>query len=74
MKTLRIYLENSVIGGYFDDEFETPTKKLFEEFEKGFYKAVISTHVTNEIEDCAPQKIKDNLSRLDYENHEITKK
>ncbi|GAA5819444.1 MAG: conserved hypothetical protein [Methanobrevibacter sp. CfCl-M3] len=38
MKTLRIYLENSVIGGYFDDEFETPTKKLFKEFEKGFIK------------------------------------
>jgi hypothetical protein len=33
MKALRIYLENSVIGGYFDDEFKNPTKKLFEEFQ-----------------------------------------
>jgi len=31
---LRVYLENSVVGGYFDEEFETPTKKLFEELKK----------------------------------------
>ena len=30
MKTLRIYIENSVVGGYFDDEFKIPTRKLFE--------------------------------------------
>jgi len=26
----RIYLDNSVIGGYFDDEFEEPTRQLFD--------------------------------------------
>ena len=26
----RIYIDTSVIGGYFDDEFEDHTKKLFE--------------------------------------------
>jgi len=33
-KILSVYLENSVIGGYFDEEFEEPTKMLFEEFKK----------------------------------------
>jgi hypothetical protein len=29
MKQLRVYIENSVIGGYFDALFEEATKKLF---------------------------------------------
>jgi hypothetical protein len=66
-KILNIYLENSVIGGYFDEEFEEPTKKLFEEFKKGNYKPVISTHVIAELEIGAPQYIKDNLEKLNYE-------
>jgi hypothetical protein len=28
IKTLRVYVENSVIGGYFDDEFKEFTRKL----------------------------------------------
>jgi hypothetical protein len=46
MKTLRIYIENSVIGGYFDKEFEYPTKKLFELIRQGVYRAVISAHAS----------------------------
>jgi hypothetical protein len=42
MKTLKIYLENSVIGGYFDDKFKESTRKLFEEFEKEQYTPIIS--------------------------------
>jgi hypothetical protein len=72
MKVLRIYLENSVIGGYFDDEFKEATRKLFEEFKKGTYKAVISLHVDAELELGAPQYVKDNLNKLDYEDFEIT--
>ncbi|MDR0663070.1 MAG: hypothetical protein LBF80_03195 [Spirochaetaceae bacterium] len=30
MKFLRIYVENSVVGGYFDDEFKEHTRKLFD--------------------------------------------
>ena len=34
----RIYIDTSVIGGYFDDEFEAATKKLFERiFNKDFF-------------------------------------
>ena len=45
IKILKIYLETSVIGGYFDDEFKEFTQKLFEKLRKGTYKAIISSHV-----------------------------
>jgi hypothetical protein len=38
MKILEVYIENSVIGGYFDDEFKEHTYKLFEKFKNGVYK------------------------------------
>jgi hypothetical protein len=72
MKVLRIYIENSVIGGYFDDEFKESTIKLFEEFEKGIFKPVISAHVTTELEEGAPQHVKDNLEKLGYEFYDIS--
>ena len=71
MKTLKVYIENSVIGGYFDDEFKESTKKLFEEFKKGTYKPVISSHVIDELENGAPQNVIDNLNTLDYEEFSI---
>jgi len=71
MKILRVYIENSVVGGYFDEEFEKATKKLFEEFKEDLYKPVISTHVINELEDGAPQYVINNLNGLNYESHDI---
>jgi hypothetical protein len=71
MKTLRIYLENSVIGGYFDDEFKESTIKLFEEFKKGSYKAVISAHVMAELEKGAPNYVIDNLDSIKYEKYSV---
>jgi phosphopantetheine adenylyltransferase len=76
-KKLRIYIENSVIGGYFDNEFKSHTKKLFEKFSKGEYIAVISSHVIEELENGAPEHVKENLRNIDYEiynvNEEIIK-
>jgi hypothetical protein len=37
MKKLRIYIDTSVIGGYFDEEFYIDTRLLFEEILKGEY-------------------------------------
>lgn len=42
MRKLRIYIDTSVIGGYFDDEFNTDTQLLFDEIQNGEYKLVIS--------------------------------
>ena len=69
MKILKIYIENSVIGGYFDEEFKEPTIKLFDKFRNAIYKPVISSHTIAELENGAPEYIKDNLKSIDYEEH-----
>lgn len=42
MKKLRIYIDTSVIGGCFDDEFAEWSNLLFEEFKAGKKIAVVS--------------------------------
>ena len=71
IKILRVYIENSVIGGYFDDEFKEHTRKLFEEFKKGMFKPVISSHVIAELENGAPDHVKENLMTINYEEYTI---
>ncbi len=71
IKVLRIYIENSVIGGYFDDEFREYTHKLFEEFKKGIFKPVISSHVIAELENGAPSHVKEILTTINYEEYAI---
>jgi hypothetical protein len=71
MKILRIYIENSVIGGYFDDEFKEFTQKLFEGFRKGLYSPVISSHVIAELENGAPEYVKENLKTVDYKEYAV---
>ena len=71
MKVFRVYVENSVVGGYFDKEFEVATKLLFEMFRKGIFKPVISTHVIKELDDGAPIKVIENLKTIDYEMAEV---
>jgi hypothetical protein len=72
MKQLKVYMENSVIGGYFDAVFEEATKKLFEKFSNGEYLAVISTHTYAELENGAPENVKSNLETISYEKIDIT--
>jgi hypothetical protein len=62
MKTLRIYIENSVVDGYFDNEFQIPTRKLFELFRKNVYIPVISDHVFAELYKGAPKNVINNLN------------
>jgi predicted nucleic acid-binding protein len=71
IKILRIYIENSVIGGYFDDEFKEHTRKLFEKFKNGIFKPVISSHVIAELENGAPNHVKENLMTINYEEYTI---
>jgi hypothetical protein len=72
MKQLRVYIENSVIGGYFDAMFEDATKKLFEKFRNGEYLAIISTHTYGELDNGAPENVKSNLETIPYEKADIT--
>ncbi len=48
MKTPRFYLDTSVLGGYFDTEFEVPTRRLFAALEAGWFVAVLSPVVGSE--------------------------
>lgn len=71
IKILEIYIENSVIGGYFDEEFKEHTRKLFEKFKKGDYKPVISSHVIAELENGAPDHVKENLKTINYKEYTV---
>ena len=72
MKILRIYIENSVIGGYFDEEFKEFTQKLFENFKNGKYLPIISSHVKVELENGAPTHVKQNLNTINYEEFNVS--
>jgi hypothetical protein len=54
----RVYVENSVIGGYYDKIFRDATRKLFQQFKDGVYKPVISEHTLGELNDGAPEPLR----------------
>lgn len=65
----RIYLDTSVIGGCFDDEFKAYSNQLFEEFISGKKKVVISDIVLLELEE-APENVKVVLNKVPEINSE----
>jgi len=71
MKKLRIYIDTSVIGGYYDDEFNNDTMLLFEEILRGEYKLVISDLTERELIN-APDKVKTLLKDLKIDFEVIT--
>ncbi len=56
----RIYIDTSIVGGFFDVEFEEPTKKLFKRLEKGEVIFVVSDLLELELS-RAPKKVRDLL-------------
>ncbi len=54
----RIYLDTSVFGGVFDDEFKRPSRMLFQQIKSGLYTLVTSAVVQQELIG-APQEIVD---------------
>lgn len=57
MKKQRIYLDTSVFGGYYDDEFQEFTKPLIERINKGEFTIIFSTMLETELE-FAPEKVR----------------
>ena len=57
MRALEIYLDTSVIGGYFDDEFKEETRALWSLQEKGIYRFVSSVVTLDEISG-APARVR----------------
>lgn len=54
---LRVYIDTSVFGGVFDEEFEEDSHRLFDEFKNGLKIAVISNETLNELE-IAPDHVR----------------
>ncbi len=57
MKIPTLYLDTSILGGYFDDEFAEPTRELWRQRELGLFQFVTSSVVRAEMED-APEEVK----------------
>ncbi|EKR33922.1 MULTISPECIES: hypothetical protein [Leptospira] len=54
----RVYVDNSVYGGYFDKEFAEWTKLFFEEVDQGNFRVLYSRLIEKELKG-APKKVKD---------------
>jgi predicted nucleic acid-binding protein len=57
MKQQRIYIDTSIVGGFFDEEFEKETKLLFQRLENKEIIFVISEVLTDELVD-APERVR----------------
>ena len=52
----RVYVDTSVIGGYFDEDLEFYTKLFFEKVDSGRYKILLSDILSSELKN-APERV-----------------
>jgi predicted nucleic acid-binding protein len=62
----RIYIDTSIVGGFFDKEFAEPTKALFEKLERKEIIFVISDLLIRELEK-APENVRSLLNAYSQE-------
>jgi predicted nucleic acid-binding protein len=62
VKPMRVYIDTSVFGGYFDDAFEGASRGFLLAIWDGRATALLSETLLRELEE-APQEVKDLLSR-----------
>jgi len=68
---MRVYIDSSVFGGYYDQEFATPTRAFFEAWALGKILGVLSGTLLRELEE-APEEVTDLLRQaLDREHEEL---
>jgi len=70
-KKISLYLDTSVIGGYYDKEFEQETQMLFQNIKDGKFDVFISNLTEEELEN-APEKVKKLLNDLKYRTIEVS--
>ena len=56
----RIYIDTSIVGGYFDEEFKETTIKLFDRLENGEIIFIVSDLLDLELIN-APQQVREHL-------------
>jgi predicted nucleic acid-binding protein len=66
-KKLNLYIDTSVIGGYFDVEFEEETKILFQSILNNDFHVIYSTVTEDELIN-APKKVRELLDLIPNEN------
>lgn len=66
----RLYIDTSVFGGYFDEEFSEFTRPLFNRLQNGEFRLLFSA-VTQEELNPAPEKVKELVRNLKMENTEF---
>jgi len=69
MRRQRIYVDTSVVGGFFDEKFEKETKLLFERLDNKEVVFVISEVLTSELEN-APEWVKTLLDKYSDDCYE----
>lgn len=69
MHALTLYLDTSVIGGYFDAEFMTATRALWRLKDTGRYRFISSQLVIDELAH-APERVRD-LMRTSFEPEDV---
>lgn len=70
-RKLKIYVDTSVFGGYFDEEFSEVTKILFEEIQKNKFQLVISDLTQKELLN-APTNVRNLLEKLNISIEKLT--
>ena len=63
MKVLKIYLDTSVFGGCFDEEFAKDSLRLLEQIQAGKFRLVMSETVLTELE-SAPAQVQNALAAI----------
>ena len=66
-RRLILYLDTSVIGGYYDVEFEKETKILFEDIAKGEFEVFYSSITEDELLK-APPRVRELINELPQDN------
>lgn len=67
---LRIYVDTSVFGGFFDTEFAEDTRPLWETFFRSEHRLVLSTLTLREL-DQAPVEVQRLVDKIEIENLEL---
>jgi hypothetical protein len=71
MKKLRVYVDTSVIGGCYDDEFSIWSNGIFKDFRLGNFQSVVSELTAGEIEN-APEPVRLKYAELEEISEYLT--
>lgn len=66
MKKLRIYVDTSVVGGCFDDEFKIESRKLFDEIRSNKFELIVSDLLIDELR-AAPRRVREVIQKIPAE-------